>query len=314
MQDKFFVERAKELLLRQKINWEDCKRGYDSLAQIKIKSFSIFDAEIKIQYNAGRMTSTSAKVDAASVQYRKCFLCKENRPLLQEEIEIDGYFLLVNPFPIFPDHFTIANKIHQPQSIINNLTDLLKMAKLLSGYCTVFYNGPNCGASAPDHLHFQAGTKNFMPIEDEFNKRKNSSLFSFTYEHGSVFGIDDGLRKYFLFEFSDVSKLADIINNFITSISSGVDEPMMNILCSYDDAGDKYQLTLFMREKHRPKKYFTEGEEKLLLSPASVDVGGVCILPREEDFNKITEEHLIEIFQEVFISKEKLLTYRKYFK
>ncbi len=314
IQTDSLVLEAKELLSRQKINWVDCKRGYESLEQVKVKSFNISGNEIKVQWNSGRMTSTSAKVDAASVMERKCFLCKENRPAQQEEIEIGNYYLLVNPFPIFPDHFTISHKKHQPQKIDSSIRDLLSIAKLLSGYCTIFYNGPKCGASAPDHLHFQAGTKNFMTIEKELAMRKSSPLFTITKNSGSIFVIDDALRKYFLFEFDDESELATVFNNFLTSISASNEEPMMNILCNYSEVEKKYQLTVFMREKHRPQIYFSEGSDKILLSPASVDVGGVCILPREEDFIKISDENLKMIFNEVFISREKLLSLQNHLK
>lgn len=312
MQADEFVSAAKKLLARQKINWTDCVQGYESLKQVKVKSFNIFGSEIKVQWNAGRMTSTSARVDAASVKERKCFLCKENRPPQQEEIEVEDYLLLVNPFPIFPDHFTIAHKVHQLQTIENNIHSLLHFAKLFAGYCTCFYNGPKCGASAPDHLHFQAGTKNFMPIESELHLQKENVLDSIQHKYGNIFFIDDRLRKYLLFEFADVEKLGTIVSSFVSSISANGEEAMINVHCKYDADVNKYQLVLFLREKHRPKKYFADGDDKLLLSPASVDVGGVCILPREEDFNKINQSDLIEIFHEVFITKEKLLSVKDY--
>lgn len=312
MQADEFVSAAKQLLARQKKNWDDCARGYESLKRLKVKTFDIFGSEIKIQWNAGRITSTSAKVDDVSVKERKCFLCKENRPQMQEEIEVGDYLLLVNPFPIFPDHFTVAHKVHQPQTIENNIHSLLYFAKLFAGYCACFYNGPKCGASAPDHLHFQAGTKKFMPIETELHLQKDNALDSIQYKYGNIYFIDDRLRKYLLFEFSDIEKLGTTISSFVSSISPNGEEAMMNIHCQYDCNEKKYRLFLFLREKHRPKKYFSEGDDKLLLSPASVDVGGVCILPREEDFNKINQSDLTEIFQEVFITKEKLMRSKDY--
>lgn len=312
MQADEFASAAKQLIARQKKNWDDCARGYEPLKQIKVKSFNIFGSEIKVQWNAGRMTSTSAKVDAASVKERKCFLCKENRPLMQEEIEVGDYLLLVNPFPIFPDHFTIAHKVHQPQTIENNIRSLLHFAKLFAGYCSCFYNGPKCGASAPDHLHFQAGTKNFMPIETELLLQKEKALDSIQQKHGNIYFIDDQLRKYLLLEFMDAEKLGETVSSFVSSISANGEEAMINVHCHFDSDENKYQLVLFLREKHRPKKYFADGDDKLLLSPASVDVGGVCILPREEDFNKINQSDLTEIFQEVFITNEKLLRFKNY--
>ena len=121
---------------------------------------------MKVQFNPGRYISTSAKVDEKSINDRKCFLCPANLPEEQKGILYEEeYLILGNPFPIFPEHFTIPNINHVPQQIKNNFPLMLKLTKDLSKHYVVLYNGPKCGASAPDHFHFQAGTKNFMPIE-----------------------------------------------------------------------------------------------------------------------------------------------------
>ena len=144
------------------------------------------DLKINAQFNAGRMTSTSAKVDPKSISERKCFLCEKNLPAEQKGILYNNkYIILCNPFPIFPTHFTLTHKEHQPQRILDTFSDMLDLSKDLSKHYSVIYNGPRCGASAPDHLHFQAGNKYFMPIDDEFHQIKN--------EYGKMIFEDDDL-------------------------------------------------------------------------------------------------------------------------
>ncbi len=169
-----FADAAKRLFEIQKEQWPMLSSGFKSLETVKSKSFQFDGFKIKAQFNAGRITSTSAKVDPKSISERKCFLCTENLPAEQKGILYnDNYIILCNPFPIFPTHFTLTHKEHQPQRILDTFSDMLDLSKDLSKYYSVIYNGPRCGASAPDHLHFQAGNKFFMPIDDEFHQIKN---------------------------------------------------------------------------------------------------------------------------------------------
>ena len=166
-----YSEAAKKLLNKQKDDWQFAANGFESLKSVQTKEFNFDGYKFKVQFNPGRIKSSSAKVDDKSIKERKCFLCLENLPSEQKGILInEEYIILVNPFPIFPEHFTIPQVRHTPQSIKNSFIDLLEISKELSKYYTVFYNGPKCGASAPDHLHFQAGSKNFMPIDLEFEQ------------------------------------------------------------------------------------------------------------------------------------------------
>ena len=164
-----FLNAAKTLISNQKINWEQCKNGYATLDSIKHKTFQFENCSIEVQFNPGRMISTSAKVDSKTINERKCFLCKTNLPVDQRSIEYkDDFLILVNPFPIFPEHFTLPSAHHKMQEIESSFPVMLDFSKDLSPDFIVFYNGPRCGASAPDHLHFQAGTKNFMTIDHEY--------------------------------------------------------------------------------------------------------------------------------------------------
>jgi ATP adenylyltransferase/5',5'''-P-1,P-4-tetraphosphate phosphorylase II len=295
----------KSLLDSQIVDWELAKNNYKGLESVKVKEFSFDGFSIKVQFNPSRIISTSAKVDAKSIQERKCFLCKENLPKDQRGIEYKNeYIILVNPFPIFPEHFTIPKVDHKPQRIKENFEDILDLSKDLQDRYAVFYNGPKCGASAPDHMHFQAGIKNFMPVDYEFESIQKINLSN--YGKVKISYTESYLRNFISLESSD--KL-EIINAFkkvydsIELVEAKDDEPMMNVVASYQN--DEWRVIVFPREKHRPSHYFEEGEKQVLLSPASVDLGGVCITPREDDFNKITKTDIKDILTQVGVGKEK---------
>lgn len=301
---------AKELLEQQKTEWKMCKNGYDSLSTVEVKEFKFDGFSIKIQCNPGRIISTSAKVDSASIRERKCFLCKENLPADQKwMIYKSAYSILVNPFPIFNEHFTIPTVVHKLQRIKTSFEYLLDLSCDLGKYYMVFYNGPKCGASAPDHLHFQSGEKGFITIDDELPLLKEKfGRKVFQLPDLEFTAIDDSLRKYLVIESSVKDELIDLFKCFLDYYETQIsyeEEPMMNILSSFDVQSNSWRIIIFLREKHRPSHFFAEGEKQFLLSPAAVDIGGVCILPRENDFNKISKEDIVDIFKEVFLSEEK---------
>lgn len=301
---------AKYLYELQCNDWKLCRDNYEQLSNVRVKKFQFEGYSLKAQFNPGRIVSTSAKVDPKSIRERKCFLCENNLPSEQKGILYrDEYIILINPFPIFPIHFTLTSVKHQPQRIEDTFTHLLNFSKDLSKHFTVIYNGPRCGASAPDHLHFQAGNKYFMPIDDEADLISN--------EYGSVVvdkddlliqAVDDGLRKFILFESNDEKLLEQSFRKFYqvyAELMNEKDEPLMNIISFYDTEFG-WRIIVFLRAKHRSHHYFEEGENKILVSPAAIDLGGVCIFPREEDFNRVDENLIREVFGEVFIDKSKL--------
>ena len=303
-----YADAAKILLRHQRLDWGMLSEGYESLSLQKIKKFEFDGFTIKIQYNPGRIHSTIAKVDEQSIADRKCFLCNENRPLEQKAIQYKkDYLIICNPFPILPEHFTIPNVNHSPQRINNSFGMMLSLSKALSKYYNVFYNGPTCGASAPDHLHFQSGTRNFFPIENELSFLKNEFGTTLTEDIGlRVTGIDDRLRKFILIEGKkdrDVQYGFETFYKVFKMISKGNEEPMMNIVSTYKEKKG-WKVILYMRSKHRPDCYYKEGKEKILHSPASTDLSGICVLPREEDFDKITKDDIVKIFHEVSLGKE----------
>lgn len=300
-----FGDAASLLLKIQKQDWLMLASGYDSLKNLKEKSFQFNGYKIKVQFNPGRMASTSAKVDINSIKERNCFLCNENLPVEQNAISYnEKYSILCNPFPIFPEHFTITKKEHQPQRIFDAFSDMLELSKDLNKYYIVTYNGPQCGASAPDHLHFQAGNKCFIPMDDEFHQIKNEYGRKISEDDTLAFySVDDGLRKFISIESLDKELIISTFNNLYKAYADLMNEeqePMMNIVCFYEeDFG--WRVIIYLRRKHRPDVFFAEDESKLILSPAVIDISGVCVLPREEDFNRITKTMIENIFKEVFV-------------
>ncbi len=300
------------LLEEQKKHWADLSKNYNSISNVEIKSFRFGGFTIRVQHNPGRFLSSSANVDSESIKERKCFLCSSN--LYEDQKTIlykEDFLILVNPFPIFPEHFTIAHLNHIPQKISGWFGKMLSTSKDFLKYA-VIYNGPECGASAPDHLHFQAGTKEFLSINDEFHSFKNKHASRGKYEDIltesdslTVSGVDDGLRRYITIETLEIGiaeKVFDLFYDIYSKISASK-EPMMNIISFYEqDFG--WKILIFLRAKHRPSQYYKEGENKILLSPAAVDLGGVCILPLEKDFKRISKEIISEIFKEVSLGKE----------
>ena len=303
-----YANAAERLLKLQLQKWDQLAAGYKSLSSVKTKTFWFDGIKILLQFNPGRIKSTSAKTDDDSVSKRKCFLCIENLPEEQKGIEIRGkYLILCNPFPIFPEHFTIASQEHEPQNIHSSFEDFISITQLLAGKYSAIYNGPKCGASAPDHLHFQAGTKNFMPVENEFHYLKNEYGEILTDKSSlKISAIDDKLRKFITIESKDGKILCEafqIFYDIYSSFNSTNEEPLMNLTGTFNDT-EGWKIIIFLRKKHRSSHYFLEGEKRIMISPASVDLGGVCITPVEKDFNEVNEKTIAEIFSEVSLFQE----------
>ncbi|MHB9055030.1 MAG: DUF4922 domain-containing protein [Paludibacteraceae bacterium] len=285
-----------QLLSDQLSVWETARNNYEALKHVKMKELNINGVPFKVQFNPARIVSSGAKVDAKSIQERKCFLCAENRPKEQEGLPFgEHYTILINPFPIFPKHFTIPANEHVPQQILSRYEDMLALAEYMSD-CLIFYNGPKCGASAPDHVHFQAGNKGFLPIEKEWKNHLDETISET--ENISLFSINYGFPAFVIQtndKHSGTKMFEKIYNNL--EIKDEETEPMMNILAWMENK--KLVTIIIPRSKHRPDCYFAEGEKNRLISPASVDLGGVFITPKEKDFDKITEKDIAEILSEV---------------
>ena len=303
MQMKVTSEQAKQLLTDQLSVWESARDNYKALEAVQVKELTVEGCTVKIQFNPARIVSSAAKVDTQSLKERKCFLCAENRPEVQEGLPDGSYTWLINPFPIFPEHFTIPVNEHLPQLIEKRFGDMLRLAQAAEHY-VLFYNGPKCGASAPDHAHFQAGNKGFLPLEKELKKYRRIPIR--TEKSARLSQVEDYICPFFLIEAESeetAEKLFVKLYNAL-ELKEGEPEPMMNILTWYEDG--KWSSCIFPRAQHRPSCYFAEGDENIFLSPASVDMGGVFITPLEKDFRKIDAEHLEKILSEVCLDREKM--------
>jgi len=285
------------LFHEQVSNWELAFVNYEGLKSIRTKSFSFGDFDIKVQFNPARIISSGAKVDAKTIAARKCFLCIENRPEEQQGIDAGEYTILVNPYPIFPQHFTIPRKEHSDQLIKPYFKDMLELAEAMDDFI-VFYNGPKCGASAPDHMHFQAGTKDFLPLLNDYKRLKPTC--SELLEEGvnyQLFQLKKYLRNVYCIESDTILSAQNIFDNLYIKWQNGkTEEPMMNIVCSYED-GIWYTF-IFPRSAFRPWQYTAEGERQLLVSPATVEMSGIFITPIESHFEKITGEDIMSILEQ----------------
>lgn len=286
--------------------WHQAQDNYRALADVTTKSLKVRGFDVKVQFNSARILSSAAKVDPKSIKERKCFLCVQNRPEMQEGIDYKGiagidYTVLVNPFPIFPKHLTIPILDHSNQTIKGYFEDMLAIARDLQDY-VIFYNGPRCGASAPDHMHFQAGNKGFLPIEADFEKLDIEDVRS--YKTSKLFSVKSFLTSAFVIKSSSIEESAMIFNEVYSKlpVKEGEWEPMLNLV-SWVDKGEFYTFVI-LRDKHRPVCYFSEGEDNILISPASVDFGGVFITPLEKDFNKIESVDIEKIIEEVLMPVE----------
>ncbi|VBB47579.1 conserved hypothetical protein [uncultured Paludibacter sp.] len=277
--------------------WDFARNNYNALKKLKTKEFIVNGCEFKVQFNSARIASTGAKLDAKSIEERECFLCEENLPKEQIKMSFkEKYSIMVNPFPIFQRHFTVSGKSHIPQTINSRMGDMFDLAEFMSDY-VIFYNGPKCGASAPDHAHFQAGNKGFLPLEKNWKKniteKISEDLFVINYGF-PAFLIETKDKKTGISLFEKMYRLLNIKKDEI--------EPMMNVLTWRENK--EWISVVIPRAKHRPECYFVEGEGNMLISPASVDLGGVFIAPLEKDFEKMTEKHIENILNEVCLDEK----------
>ena len=289
---------------RQLEMWEDARHRFRDLKHVEVRQLS---DQLKVQFNPARIVSTGAKIDKHTLGERPCFLCERNRPKEQMTKQIDDHFqLLVNPFPILPVHFTIPATKHQPQSIYRHYGEMHRLLSLHSELM-VFYNGPKCGASAPDHLHFQAGTSGVLPLQTNWQRLSRSLTDVISLNDDEKISV---LRDFLVPAFVIISKSEDsdeeLFHRLYRSMPMRGDEsePMMNIIAWRK--GDEFISVVIPREKHRPDAYFAEGEAQMMVSPGALDMAGLIITPREEDFNKINLDKATALLRECGISAEKM--------
>jgi len=290
------------LLSEQRKSWQELKNTYESLKTVRTKSLSLSGFSVLLYYNPGRILSATAAVRREEVKDRPCFLCRHNLPHEQKWILYrNEYRILCNPRPVLERHFTITHIEHRPQAISENFDTLLNiMADLGHGWITL-YNGPRCGASAPDHLHFQTLPTGYMPIEYEIYEKGRLVLVT-RIDDVSIFMANDLGREILLLKGDNQASLTHAFSTVLATFKRTIcsyDEPMMNIAGFYD-AGS-WHIALFPRQKHRPDVFYREGDERIIVSPGVVEMAGILVTPMEADFERLNATTVEAIYREVSI-------------
>lgn len=323
--------RTLEIKLRQAINkkrqagdlfienqlakWQTARINHEALNQIETRRFELAGNTITVQFNPARAVSTCAKVDKSSIEARKCFLCPENKPNEQDEIIIsldEPFSLRINPYPILPEHLTISSLKHQDQVLADKTIRQLP-GKLISwleeyfasGY-VLFYNGAKCGASAPDHFHFQAVKQSDVPVIQQWERLMETAVREKeiktengnTYSSFQITSYICPIQVFICNHSADI--LPEMINQYLESLPlhEGESEPRYNLF-AWQDKQRGFTMAYFPREEHRPACYTATGGKQLLVSPGALDMAGLLVTPRKEDFDKITESDITQIYKEV---------------
>ncbi len=289
--------------------WDTCRNNYASLALVESKEFTLAGEKFIAQLNPARAASTKAKTDSVSIAERPCFLCDENRPDQQLSLALTDYKVLVNPFPVFSRHYTIVSRRHKLQSIFDNFNDMLALSESLGKDYFVFYNGPKAGASAPDHLHFQAGTCSEIPLlNPKINLRSKSIAHCRVEGTSLLYFPEDGIRRFIVIEGEDKSSLIKIFKYIYKTYAklsgSESEEPLLNIIITANYEKPGFRVIIIPRAKHRPDAYFAKPSLQVTFSPASVDLAGLCIFPEKKDFDNLTDRQLSKMISEVCLTEE----------
>jgi len=293
------------LIVRQLRDWDVAGANYEALAGAVTRTLHLDEATITLQFNPERRRSSAAAIDKKSILSRKCFLCSENQPAKQKAMLWgDHYKIQVNPYPIFSRHLTIADLRHVPQRLAGRVGDMLSLARALPDF-VVFYNGPQCGASAPDHAHFQAGAKGEMPLCGEILHATTHLLTDG--DEGFIGYVDTLGRSLFTIETTTVRAAERYALRLLDLLppTDGGDEPMVNVLCWWDTTDRAWRMVIFPRRKHRPACY-GEGEGRLLLSPGAVDMGGLWAVPEFKDYDTLTAAQVQALYDELCLSRDEL--------
>lgn len=289
----------------QKAVWPLAGGNFAALEGVRTRSIEMPGGwTVRVQFNPARIVSSGAKVDARTIRERKCFLCGANRPAEQGGIDVLGrYTLLINPFPIFPRHLTIPDTSHTPQLIAGRMADMYRLAAALDGY-TVFYNGPRCGASAPDHMHFQAGNSDFLTLPAAI---EGSELETVATDGESILALSARLPlRTFVIDAESAEAAERLFGRLYAAmpVDESADEPMMNVLALATPAGVRF--IVIPRKRHRPSFYGNGEPGTMLLSPASVDLGGVFITPLEKDFDALDAATVTRVLDELCLSDSEI--------
>ncbi len=337
-------DKVQQLIEEQLSNWQLAKKNYEELGGVLLREFEFDGFSVKLQFNPARIVSSAAKTDAKSIAARKCFLCAANREEAQKSVKWGSYDILVNPFPIFSPHLVIAQCNHTDQSIVPYIRDMVEMTSLMSDYL-LFFNGAQAGASAPDHMHFQACKVNSVPLVADYFRLKQKgyieqldanlqpinslvltgninsysentsySEFNSCYENTSfsvntsIYRLKNYLRTVICLESDNkediLSAFASLFNKnsdkslFDKDSNKSLSEEMVNVVSYVADG--RYYIFVLPRSKYRPTQYFaTDESQRLLISPAAVEMAGLFITPIKEHFDKLTGDDVVDIFSQV---------------
>jgi hypothetical protein len=297
---KNLPELCLELLSRQKKAWPNLGEGYESLKDVRERDLPCKGFSVRLQYNPRRIKSSLADVSEKNVNERRCFLCLDHLPEGQKGILLrSDYLILCNPMPVFSSHFTVSHLDHRLQVIAEHIDTFLQlMADFGSGW-TVLYNGPRCGASAPDHLHFQAAPSGQMPIEKEIREEKRLTLMK-QVDNVLLYHLRDLGREVIILEGNEPMAVGIAFKGFLNVLKKVLlidEEPMMNIAGFYEER--RWCLVIFPRRKHRPDAFFREGDARVVVSPGVIDMGGLLITPIEKDFDRLDAAAVEGIYGEV---------------
>lgn len=291
--------------------WPLACDNFRALKNVRVREMEVGGLTVKLQFNPARMVSSAAKLSKEDIARRRCFLCQENRPAEQILLKFDGrkgkkYHILVNPYPIFPDHLVIAKNRHVEQSILHRYVDMLDMAKKYSAY-TFFYNGPRSGASAPDHHHFQAAPSGLIPLVEDVDRMiadgELQSPFTSIQDAG-LYHYPKFANGVFVLRAETSKSAAKMFYRLLDCAETpeGEKEPLFNLFTYCKDG--EYRSVIIFRSRHRSHHYFSDGPDHLTMSPGCADMGGVFIVPVEEEFDKLTPELLNEMLEEITITED----------
>ena len=270
--------------------------NYQALAQVEVKDMTIDGFPAKLFFNPARVRSVMADVSPEALQKRACFLCPDGVEEHQLTHNWDSptghtYYIRVNPFPIFSPHFTVSSSVHERQELLPHLESMLHLAKELPEM-TIFYNGPMCGASAPDHMHFQAVPRHSLPIEDHFDTNYANAILV------QEADLQDHLAAVKrILAMGTIPEEASQTGSLTVGASHAEEyEPRWNIVSWYDNS---FHTIIFFRKESRPMCFFAPEEERILFSPATVEMAGIGIVANRESFDRLTPEKLRDIIREV---------------
>jgi len=290
-----------ELLSEQKKAWDDLREGYELFGQGRERKIQCTGFSVRLQYNPGRMRSSTAPVGDRDRNDRPCFLCLNHLPEAQKGILYRGeYLILCNPMPVFSSHFTVSHLDHRPQTITEHVDNYLQLIADLGPGWTVLYNGPKCGASAPDHLHFQAIPSGQMPIEKEMRDEKRLALMTKVDDGVALYRVRGLGREAMVLEGDHSITLENAFKRFLDALKKVLlvdEEPMVNIAGYHEER--RWRLVIFPRQKHRPDAFFREGDARMVVSPGVIDMAGFLITPVERDFDRLDAAAVEGIYKEV---------------